>query len=67
MQGERGPELAGKVAIVAGAGRGIGAATARALGEAGASVVVNYASSAETAIQVVHSIRAAGGQAHALE
>ena len=67
MQSERAPELAGKVAIVTGAGRGIGAATARALGEAGASVVVNYASSTETALQVVQDIRASGAQAHAVE
>ena len=67
MQDERRTELAGKVAIVTGAGRGIGAAAARALGEAGASVVVNYASSKDTAMQVVQDIRAAGAQAHAVE
>jgi 3-oxoacyl-[acyl-carrier protein] reductase len=61
------PELAGKVAIVTGAGRGIGAATATALGEAGANVVVNFASSTETAMQVVHGIRATGAQAHAVQ
>ncbi|HSH90363.1 MAG TPA: SDR family oxidoreductase [Ramlibacter sp.] len=67
MQDQRRRELAGKVAIVTGAGRGIGAATARALGEAGASVVVNYASSKDTAMQVVQDIQAAGAQAHSVE
>lgn len=42
-------ELKGKVAIVTGAGRGIGAAIARALGEAGATVIVNYNKSAAAA------------------
>ena len=67
MGNERSGELAGKVAIVTGAGRGIGAATAQALGEAGASVVVNYASNSGAAMQVVQGIQAAGGQAHAVE
>jgi 3-oxoacyl-[acyl-carrier protein] reductase len=39
------PKLAGKVAVVSGASRGIGAAIAKALAAAGAAVVVNYASS----------------------
>ena len=42
-------KLAGKVAIVTGASKGIGAGIAKALGEAGAAVVVNYASSREDA------------------
>ena len=42
-------ELNGKVAIVTGAGRGIGAAIARTLGAAGARVIVNYNRSAEAA------------------
>ena len=42
-------ELSGKVAIVTGAGRGIGAAIARELGQAGARVIVNYVRSAEAA------------------
>lgn len=67
MENQRGRELVGKVAIVTGGGRGIGAATACALGEAGASVVVNYASRMETAMQVVQRIQAAGAQAYAIE
>jgi 3-oxoacyl-ACP reductase-like protein len=42
-------ELAGKVAIVTGASSGIGAATAKALGALGASVVVNYLTNTEAA------------------
>jgi 3-oxoacyl-[acyl-carrier protein] reductase len=60
-------ELSGKVAIVTGAARGIGRAVGEALGERGASVLVNYASNADAAKQVVEGIRSAGGQAEALE
>jgi 3-oxoacyl-[acyl-carrier protein] reductase len=55
--------LAGQVALVTGASRGIGAAIARELGAAGATVVVNYASSPEGAAAVVAAIEAAGGKA----
>lgn len=48
--------LSGKVAIVTGAGRGIGAAIARELGEAGARVIVNYRQSAEAASELAQSI-----------
>jgi NAD(P)-dependent dehydrogenase (short-subunit alcohol dehydrogenase family) len=52
-----------EVVIVTGASSGIGAATARMLGERGASVVINYRSSAELAEKVVGEVREAGGQA----
>ena len=59
--------LAGQIALVTGASRGIGRAIALQLAEAGAEVVVNYASSAEAAEQVVSAIKAAGGSAYALK
>ena len=58
--------LQGKVAIVTGASRGIGRATAIALAAEGASVVVNYASSSGAADDVVANITQAGGTAIAL-
>ena len=60
-------ELAGKVAIVTGASKGIGAAIAKVLGAVGASVVVNYASSGEGADRVVAEIAGKGGKAIAVE
>jgi len=53
-------DLSGRVAIVTGASRGIGRATALALGRAGAHVIVNYNRSAEPAQEVAEEI---GGQA----
>ncbi|MCF8133124.1 MAG: 3-oxoacyl-[acyl-carrier-protein] reductase [Synechococcus sp.] len=59
--------LAGHTALVTGASRGIGRAVALELAANGATVVVNYAASAEAAEAVVAEITAAGGQAYALQ
>lgn len=59
--------LQGQVAIVTGASRGIGRAAALALAAEGAAVIVNYASSAQAAEQVVAEIAAIGAEAMALQ
>jgi 3-oxoacyl-[acyl-carrier protein] reductase len=58
-----GTELAGKVALVTGAGRNIGRAIAHAIAAGGAAVAVNTRGSREDAEKVAQEIRAAGGQA----
>ncbi|MGC4087166.1 MAG: glucose 1-dehydrogenase [Polyangiaceae bacterium] len=60
-------KLKGKVAIVTGASKGIGAGIARAFAAEGASVVVNYASDRAGAARLVDEIQAEGGRAVAVQ
>lgn len=59
--------LEGKIAVVTGAGRGIGRGIALALAREGATVVVNYNGSQVKAEEVVSQIEASGGQAKAMQ
>ena len=61
------PELDGRIALVTGGSRGIGAAISRELGAAGAHVAVNYARDAESAGAVCAAVREAGGEATAIQ
>ncbi|MGF7048655.1 3-oxoacyl-[acyl-carrier protein] reductase [Paenibacillus sp. DS2015] len=60
-------DFKGKVVLVTGASRGIGAATAKAIGALGATVIVNYLTSEKKAAGVVADIQASGGEAIALQ
>ena len=67
MSNNNGQRLTGKVAVVTGGSRGIGAAIAKRLATDGASVAVTYSKGADAATSVVKAIERAGGRAIALQ
>jgi 3-oxoacyl-[acyl-carrier protein] reductase len=67
MSNNNGQKLAGKVAVVTGGSRGIGAAIAKRLAADGATVGITYAKGADAAASVVKAIEADGGEALAIQ
>ncbi|HXI82467.1 MAG TPA: 3-oxoacyl-ACP reductase family protein [Verrucomicrobiae bacterium] len=67
MSNNNGQQLAGKVAVVTGGSRGIGAAIARRLAADGASVAVTYSKGVDAATSVVKAIESTGGKAIAIQ
>ena len=67
MSNNNGQKLAGKVAVVTGGSRGIGAAIARRLATDGASMAITYTKGADAAASVIKEIERAGGKAIAIQ
>jgi 3-oxoacyl-[acyl-carrier protein] reductase len=67
MSNNNGQKLAGKVAVVTGGSRGIGAAIAKRLATDGASVAITYTKGADAAASVIKEIERAGGKAIAIQ
>src|ERR1700752_5072966 len=67
MSNNNGQKLAGKVAVVTGGSRGIGAAIARRLATDGASVAITYTKGVDAAASVIKEIERAGGKAIAIQ